>query len=214
MIIYDHDHDHPAEGMESWEENSGKYGIVYDNLYLIVSDSSKDHAATVWVSFLDRPIVHLFGRLLCCNHGDLPIFYPHEWILLLPGEHLKNPMKSGSLVAESDCGKLDRKFFCHLSKRWTRQRKPRCKPTSFQVTSTSSDPPWEPSWPCRESQVTQMAKYLTSVYVSGWQCSSTASTSNEPGPDVADYPYDTVPNKAWDGLGWSQGMGAEVFPNA
>merc|ERR1719163_2206526 len=44
-------------------------------------------------------------------------------------------------------------------------------------------------------QVTQMAKYLTSVYVSGWQSSSTASTSNEPGPDVADYPYDTVPNK-------------------
>merc|ERR1719174_257454 len=44
-------------------------------------------------------------------------------------------------------------------------------------------------------QVVQMAKYLTSVYVSGWQSSSTASTSNEPGPDVADYPYDTLPNK-------------------
>jgi len=44
-------------------------------------------------------------------------------------------------------------------------------------------------------QVVQMAKYLTSVYVSGWQSSSTAATSNEPGPDVADYPYDTVPNK-------------------
>merc|ERR1719359_2398256 len=44
-------------------------------------------------------------------------------------------------------------------------------------------------------QVAQMAKYLTTVYVSGWQSSSTASTSNEPGPDVADYPYDTVPNK-------------------
>merc|ERR1712072_1202147 len=44
-------------------------------------------------------------------------------------------------------------------------------------------------------QVTQMAKYLTTVYVSGWQSSSTASTSNEPGPDIADYPYDTVPNK-------------------
>jgi len=44
-------------------------------------------------------------------------------------------------------------------------------------------------------QVTQMAKYLDSVYVSGWQCSSTASSSNEPGPDVADYPYDTVPRK-------------------
>ena len=44
-------------------------------------------------------------------------------------------------------------------------------------------------------QVTQMAKYLPTIYVSGWQSSSTASTSNEPGPDVADYPMDTVPNK-------------------
>jgi len=44
-------------------------------------------------------------------------------------------------------------------------------------------------------QLTQMAKYLETVYVSGWQCSSTASTTNEPGPDLADYPYNTVPNK-------------------
>ncbi|KAK9478031.1 isocitrate lyase [Lipomyces japonicus] len=44
-------------------------------------------------------------------------------------------------------------------------------------------------------QITQMAKYLDSIYVSGWQSSSTASTSNEPSPDLADYPYDTVPNK-------------------
>merc|ERR1719181_2181994 len=44
-------------------------------------------------------------------------------------------------------------------------------------------------------QIVQMAKYLSTVYVSGWQSSSTASTSNEPGPDIADYPYDTVPNK-------------------
>ena len=43
--------------------------------------------------------------------------------------------------------------------------------------------------------VTQMAKYLETVYVSGWQCSSTASSSNDPGPDLADYPMDTVPNK-------------------
>ncbi|KAK8442884.1 isocitrate lyase 1 [Candidozyma auris] len=43
--------------------------------------------------------------------------------------------------------------------------------------------------------VSQMAKYVDSIYVSGWQCSSTASTSNEPSPDLADYPYDTVPNK-------------------
>lgn len=44
-------------------------------------------------------------------------------------------------------------------------------------------------------QVSQMAKYVDSIYISGWQCSSTASTSNEPSPDLADYPYDTVPNK-------------------
>jgi isocitrate lyase len=44
-------------------------------------------------------------------------------------------------------------------------------------------------------QVIQMAKYLETIYVSGWQCSSTASTTNEPGPDLADYPMDTVPNK-------------------
>eukprot|EP00286_Rhodomonas_abbreviata_P028218 CAMPEP_0181313710 /NCGR_PEP_ID=MMETSP1101-20121128/14400_1 /TAXON_ID=46948 /ORGANISM="Rhodomonas abbreviata, Strain Caron Lab Isolate" /LENGTH=534 /DNA_ID=CAMNT_0023420695 /DNA_START=85 /DNA_END=1689 /DNA_ORIENTATION=+ len=44
-------------------------------------------------------------------------------------------------------------------------------------------------------QVTQMAEYINCVYVSGWQCSSTASTSNEPGPDFADYPANTVPNK-------------------
>ncbi len=44
-------------------------------------------------------------------------------------------------------------------------------------------------------QIIEMAPYLSSVYVSGWQASSTASTSNEPGPDFADYPMDTVPRK-------------------
>jgi len=41
-------------------------------------------------------------------------------------------------------------------------------------------------------QVTQMAPHLSSIYVSGWQCSSTASSTNEPGPDFADYPMNTV----------------------
>ncbi|KAH7885370.1 isocitrate lyase [Phlebopus sp. FC_14] len=44
-------------------------------------------------------------------------------------------------------------------------------------------------------QVTQMAKYLETVYISGWQSSSTASSTHEPGPDLADYPSNTVPNK-------------------
>lgn len=37
--------------------------------------------------------------------------------------------------------------------------------------------------------VTQMAKYLDTVYVSGWQTSSTAAAGDEPGPDLADYAY-------------------------
>jgi len=40
--------------------------------------------------------------------------------------------------------------------------------------------------------LTQMAKYLDTVYVSGWQCSSTASSTDEPSPDLADYPYVSV----------------------
>lgn len=44
-------------------------------------------------------------------------------------------------------------------------------------------------------QVTQMAAHLSSIYVSGWQCSSTASSTNDPAPDLADYPMNTVPLK-------------------
>ena len=44
-------------------------------------------------------------------------------------------------------------------------------------------------------QVVQMAPHTETIYVSGWQAASTAASSNEPGPDYADYPYDTVPKK-------------------
>ena len=44
-------------------------------------------------------------------------------------------------------------------------------------------------------QVVHMCPYLETIYISGWQSASTASTNNEPGPDVADYPMDTLPNK-------------------
>ena len=37
-------------------------------------------------------------------------------------------------------------------------------------------------------QLVQMSPYVNTIYVSGWQSASTASTSNEPGPDLADYP--------------------------
>jgi isocitrate lyase len=51
-------------------------------------------------------------------------------------------------------------------------------------------------------QVIQMAPSLSSIYVSGWQSSSTASTTNEPGPDFADYPSQTVPNKVNEQMQW------------
>ena len=45
-------------------------------------------------------------------------------------------------------------------------------------------------------QAINMCKYLSSIYISGWQCSSThVPHSHEPGPDFADYPSSTVPDK-------------------
>lgn len=72
---------------------------------------------------------------------------------------------------------MSEKAFNHLS---------HCKATGdCSVTFGALDP----------TQVVQMAKWAKTIYVSGWQCSSTASTTNEPGPDLADYPCNTVPNK-------------------
>ncbi|KAK9897363.1 isocitrate lyase and phosphorylmutase [Cystobasidium minutum MCA 4210] len=45
-------------------------------------------------------------------------------------------------------------------------------------------------------QMTQMAKHQEVLYVSGWACSSVLTTANnDVGPDLADYPYTTVPNQ-------------------
>ena len=45
-------------------------------------------------------------------------------------------------------------------------------------------------------QMTQMAPHLEVLYVSGWAASSVLTTgNNEVGPDLADYPYTTVPNQ-------------------
>mmetsp|Transcript_24517 Transcript_24517/g.47662 ORF Transcript_24517/g.47662 Transcript_24517/m.47662 type:complete len:613 (-) Transcript_24517:443-2281(-) len=43
------------------------------------------------------------------------------------------------------------------------------------------------------AQLTQMVQFAETIYVSGWQASSHHSSVNEPGPDLADYPLDTVP---------------------
>lgn len=53
-----------------------------------------------------------------------------------------------------------------------------------------------PTYGCLDpTMVTQMAPFLETVYVSGWQTSSTASSTDEPSPDLADYPMDSVPKK-------------------
>ncbi|CAO1616420.1 unnamed protein product [Jaminaea pallidilutea] len=45
-------------------------------------------------------------------------------------------------------------------------------------------------------QQSQMAYHQEVTYVSGWACSSVLTTcNNEVGPDLADYPYNTVPNQ-------------------
>lgn len=82
----------------------------------------------------------------------------------------------GTVQCKGSVG-MDKKLF-HLFQRLAQSK-------SCSMTFGALDP----------VQVIQMAKYVSTIYISGWQSSSTASTSNEPGPDIADYPYDTLPNK-------------------
>ncbi|SZE99814.1 unnamed protein product [Blumeria hordei] len=44
-------------------------------------------------------------------------------------------------------------------------------------------------------QMTQQAPNQEALYISGWACSSTLTTTNEVSPDFGDYPYNTVPNQ-------------------
>ena len=72
-------------------------------------------------------------------------------------------------------------------------------------------------------QMTQQALHQEVLYVSGWACSSTLTTTNEVSPDFGDYPYNTVPNqvqrlfkaqqlhdrRSWDGRRkWNRGKRA------
>lgn len=44
-------------------------------------------------------------------------------------------------------------------------------------------------------QMTQQALHQEVLYISGWACSSTLTSTNEVSPDFGDYPYNTVPNQ-------------------
>lgn len=99
-------------------------------------------------------------------------------------EHVKRPYSAAAVVALRGTLRQEYPANTMAKKLWALlEERKRSKTTSH--TFGSLDP----------VQVVQMAKYLDTVYVSGWQSSSTASTTNEPGPDLADYPMDTVPNK-------------------
>ena len=78
--------------------------------------------------------------------------------------------KRGNLKVEYPSNVQAKKLWNMLEKRWAD------KSASF-------------TYGCLEpTMLTQMVKYLDTVYVSGWQSSSTASSTDEPSPDLADYP--------------------------
>ncbi|KAK4042707.1 isocitrate lyase [Parachaetomium inaequale] len=98
--------------------------------------------------------------------------------------HTKRPFTAEQIVNKRGNLKIEYASNAQSKKLWNILEK------RFQTKDASY------TYGCLEpTAVTQMAKYLDTVYVSGWQSSSTASASDEPGPDLADYPYTTVPNK-------------------
>ncbi|KAL2798364.1 isocitrate lyase [Aspergillus germanicus] len=98
--------------------------------------------------------------------------------------HTKRPFTAEQIVAKRGNLKIDYPSGVQAKKLWQIvERNFKNKEASF-------------TYGCLEpTMVTQMAKFLDTVYVSGWQSSSTASSTDEPSPDLADYPMNTVPNK-------------------
>ena len=104
----------------------------------------------------EAPLHRRAGRLQARNHSDLiPFRYPGKESL----QSLLGTLQAGNTLA-------------HL---WSVSRIAQPSVVLHTYLCISLDP----------VQVTQMAKYLETVYVSGWQSSSTASSTNEPGPDLA-----------------------------
>ncbi|KAL4798732.1 isocitrate lyase [Aspergillus venezuelensis] len=98
--------------------------------------------------------------------------------------HTKRPFTAEQIVAKRGNLAIDYPSNAQAKKLWgIVERNFKNKEASF-------------TYGCLEpTMLTQMAKYLDTVYVSGWQSSSTASSTDEPSPDLADYPMNTVPNK-------------------
>ncbi|GAB1200902.1 isocitrate lyase 1 [Aspergillus pseudonomiae] len=98
--------------------------------------------------------------------------------------HTKRPFSAEQIVAKRGNLKIEYPSNVQSKKLW------KILESNFEKKVASF------TYGCLEpTMVTQMAKYLDTVYVSGWQSSSTASSTDEPSPDLADYPMNTVPNK-------------------
>lgn len=98
--------------------------------------------------------------------------------------HTKRPFTAEQIVAKRGNLKIEYPSNAQAKKLW------KIVESNFEKKVASF------TYGCLEpTMVTQMAKYLDTVYVSGWQSSSTASSTDEPSPDLADYPMNTVPNK-------------------
>ncbi|PWY95234.1 isocitrate lyase and phosphorylmutase [Aspergillus sclerotioniger CBS 115572] len=98
--------------------------------------------------------------------------------------HTKRPFTAEQIVAKRGNLKIDYPSNVQSKKLW------KILESNFEKKVASF------TYGCLDpTMVTQMAKYLDTVYVSGWQSSSTASSTDEPSPDLADYPMNTVPNK-------------------
>ncbi|KAJ5322203.1 Isocitrate lyase [Penicillium brevicompactum] len=98
--------------------------------------------------------------------------------------YTKRPFTAEQIVAKRGNLKIDYPSNVQAKKLWG------IVESNFQNKQASF------TYGCLEpTMITQMSKFLDTIYVSGWQSSSTASSTDEPSPDLADYPMDTVPRK-------------------
>ncbi|RDH31265.1 isocitrate lyase [Aspergillus welwitschiae] len=107
-----------------------------------------------------------------------------EWWRDARWRHTKRPFTAEMVVAKRGNLKIEYPSNAQSKKLWG------ILDRHFEIKTAST------TFGCLEpTMMTQMAKFLDTVYVSGWQSSSTASSTDEPSPDLADYPMDTVPRK-------------------
>jgi len=107
-----------------------------------------------------------------------------EWWTDSRWRHTKRPYTAEAIVQKRGTLKIAYPSAVQAKKAWALIEKRFAEKTA------------SPTFGCLDpTMVTQMAPFLETVYVSGWQTSSTASSTDEPSPDLADYPMDSVPKK-------------------